>query len=370
MLNREPMADLRTTLSERTAPAELVERLDDGRLLCYACGHECRIAEGKTGACRVRFHNAGQLMAPRGYVGGLACDPIEKKPFFHAFPGCDALSFGMLGCDLRCSYCQNWVTSQALRDPTAVAPAHDIDPVQLVDLALRHGAPVVASTYNEPLITAEWAVEVFKLANAKGLVGAFVSNGNATERVLDYIRPYVSLYKVDLKSFRDGAYRKLGGHLPNVLRTIGQLHAKGFWLEVVTLIVPGLNDSDAELAEMAAFLARVSPDIPWHVTAFHSDYKMGTTPSTPVERLLAACKIGADAGLRYVYAGNRPGMTGEHENTRCPGCGSTVIERAGFHVIGNRLVDGHCPDCATPIPGFWSSGCVIRQANAGEPFRG
>ena len=359
--DKSAMLSLQQVLGEMTDVAELYDTLEDGRLLCYACGHECKIAEGKTGVCRVRFNRAGQLMAPSGYVGALACDPIEKKPFFHAFPGRDALSFGMLGCDLHCSYCQNWVTSQTLRDPNAIASARAITADQLVDLAIRHNAPVIATTYNEPLITSEWAVKVLSAGRQKGLVGAYVSNGNATERVLDYIRPCVQLYKVDLKSFRDRTYRALGGQLPNVLRTIKQLHAKGFWLEIVTLIVPGLNDSDEELTDMATFLADISPDIPWHLTAFHSDYKMGDTPNTSIDRLITACEIGAAAGLRYIYAGNRPGATGQWEHTRCPNCNATVIERAGFTIQANRLASGCCPDCNTPIPGYWSSDRHITQ---------
>ncbi len=361
------MESLRGVLGELTAEGELYETLEDGRLHCYACGHDCKIPEGRPGVCRVRYHEEGKLKVPRGYVGGLACDPIEKKPFFHAFPGHDALSFGMLGCDLHCSYCQNWVTSQALRDPSAVSNVHRLEPKELVDLAIRRGAPVVASTYNEPLITSEWAVEVMKPAVAKGLVGAYISNGNATEAVLDYLRPWVSLYKVDLKSFRDKPYRQLGGQLENVKRTIRQLHAKGFWVEIVTLVVPGLNDSKDELREMADFLVGVSPDLPWHVTAFHSDYKMPDTPATRIDQITEAAEIGEAAGLRYVYAGNRPGMTGRWEDTRCPDCGTAVIERTGFHVRGNHLVDGRCPTCERAIPGFWSTDCVVLQENMGQP---
>ncbi len=364
---RAQMANLRELLSGMTTEAELYEPLDDGRLLCYACGHECKIPEGRPGVCRVRFNHAGVLMAPDGYVGALACDPIEKKPFFHAFPGRDALSFGMLGCDLHCSYCQNWVTSQALRDPDAVSAAHKVAPHDLIDAAIRHHAPVIATTYNEPLITSEWAVKILRPARDKGLVGAYISNGNATRRVLEYIRPYVPLYKVDLKSFQDREYRKLGGQLANVKRTIGELHEMGFWLEIVTLVVPGLNDDEGELRAMAEFLAGISPDIPWHVTAFHSDYKMDDAADTSVEQLLRACEIGTAAGLRYVYAGNRPGRLGQWENTRCPDCGRTLIERRGFVVTANHLDRGRCPDCRRAIPGFWDTDCVVPQQHMGTP---
>ncbi len=358
------MPTLRKVLTDLAVEGELYERLDDGRLLCYACGHECRVADGRTGVCRVRYNEAGRLMVPHGYVGALACDPIEKKPFFHAFPGRDALSFGMLGCDLHCSYCQNWITSQALRDDRALADAQAIAPDQLVELAARRGVPVIASTYNEPLITTEWAVDVFRRANARGIRGAYISNGNATRRVLQYLRPHADLYKIDLKSFRDKPYRQLGGQLHNVLRTIEQCFEMGFWVEIVTLIVPGLNDDEAELREMADFLAAISPDIPWHVTAFHADYKMADQADTRDEQIVRAAEIGADAGLHFVYAGNRPGRVGRWEDTRCPGCGATLIERRGFIVHAHHLDRGRCPQCTRPIPGVWADDCRIPQQPA------
>ncbi len=358
---------LKELLDGMTVEGELYRKLDDGRLHCYACGHECKIPEGRPGVCRIRYNDGGKLMAPTGYVAALACDPIEKKPFFHAFPGRDALSFGMLGCDLHCSYCQNWITSQALRDPHAVAEVHRLMPEQVVEMAIHYRAPVITSTYNEPLITSEWAVSVLRPAKEKGIVGAYVSNGNATKGVLEYLRPYVQLFKVDLKTFDDRQYRALGGQLDHVLRTIRQLHAMGFWVEIVTLIVPGLNDSDEELKQIAEFVVGVSPDLPWHVTAFHSDYKMDDTPGTPIERLNSAAEIGKQAGLRYIYAGNRPGHVGDGESTFCPSCGARCIQRHGFTVLANHLVDGRCPQCNHSIPGFWSSDCYIPQENQGLP---
>jgi pyruvate formate lyase activating enzyme len=250
--------------------------------------------------------------------------------------------------------CQNWITSQALRDPDAVASPQEVTPAELVRLARRHQARILTSTYNEPLITSEWAMSVFQEARPAGLVCSYVSNGNATPEVLDYIRPYVSLYKVDLKSFRDRHYRELGGTLEAVLWTIRRLHEMGFWVEIVTLLVPGFNDSDEELRDVARFLVSVSPDIPWHVTAFHEDYKMTGPGNTPVATLLRAAEIGTGEGLRFVYAGNLPGRVGRWEDTRCPGCHATLIERAGFHVLSDRLsATGTCPDCGRGIPGFW-----------------
>jgi pyruvate formate lyase activating enzyme len=209
------------------------------------------------------------------------------------------------------------------------------------------------SSYNEPLITSEWAVEIFKQARPSGFVCGYVSNGNATPEVLDYIRPLVDLYKIDLKGFDDRNYRKLGGVLENVLNSIRMVHERGFWVEVVTLIIPGFNDSPDELKAAADFIAGVSPDIPWHVTAFHQDYKMTGPSNTPVETLIRAAEIGYAAGLRFVYAGNLPGRVGKYENTFCPGCKAAVIERYGFHVLKNRVEGGRCPDCGYPIPGLW-----------------
>ncbi|MFQ5876591.1 MAG: AmmeMemoRadiSam system radical SAM enzyme [Acidobacteriota bacterium] len=361
---------LARVLGELTRVGELHEPQPDRAVRCFACGHRCFIPEGRPGICKVRFNEGGRLRVPWGYVGSLQCDPIEKKPFFHVLPGADALSFGMLGCDFHCAYCQNWITSQAIRDPNALATPERMEPEVLVDLAVRHGAKVVASTYNEPLITSEWAVAVFRAAAERGLLCAYISNGNGTEQVLEYIRPWVALYKVDLKSFRDKAYRALGGTLRNVLDTITALHRKGFWVEIVTLLVPGFNDSPEEIADVARFVRGVSPDIPWHVTAFHRDYRMTDPDDTPAETLLRAAEIGGAEGLRYVYAGNLPGGVGRWESTRCHGCGATVIDRRGYRILRNRITGaGTCPDCDTTIPGVWHAGARRGRAGQGPPGR-
>jgi pyruvate formate lyase activating enzyme len=352
MPRSSPLADV---LARHTREGELYERLPEDRVRCFACGHRCLIPPGRDGVCRVRFNEGGTLLVPYGYVGALQIDPVEKKPFFHALPGARALSFGMLGCDYHCGYCQNWITSQALRDPRAVAPPEETTPAELVAQARRHRARIVTSTYNEPLITSEWAVAVFREARAAGLVCSYVSNGNGTAEVLDYIRPWVSLYKVDLKSFRDRHYRELGGTLERVLWTIRALHEQGFWVEVVTLLVPGFNDSEEEVREIARFLVSVSPDVPWHVTAFHRDYRMTGPQDTTASSLLRAAEIGAAEGLRFVYAGNVPGRVGRWEHTWCPGCGALLIERQGFRVLRNAIVGGSCPSCRRRVPGFWES---------------
>ena len=297
----------------RHARGGLYEKLPEGRVRCFACGHRCLVPPGRDGVCRVRFNEGGILKVPFGYVGAVHVDPVEKKPFFHALPGARALSFGMLGCDYHCGYCQNWLTSQALRDPEATVPPQDVSAGELAGLARQHGARIVIPTYNEPLITSEWAVAVFREARAAGLVCSYVSNGNGTPEVLDYIQPWVSLYKVDLKSFRDRHYRSWGT-LERVLLTIRSLHERGIWV--------GGHAARARLQRLGrgADGHRAFPRLrltrhPWHVTAFHKDYKMtGPEDTERAHALLCAAETGAREGLRFVYAGTSRGR--EWEDTR------------------------------------------------------
>ncbi len=345
---------LAEVLDSFVQPAELVRPEAGGSVRCLACGHRCLVRPGRRGICQVRFNRDGTLYAPSKYVAGLHSDPIEKKPFYHVLPGHETLTFGMLGCDFHCGYCQNWVTSQALRDDTAGMAPTVVSPQDLITIAKRAGARMVTSSYNEPSITAEWAVKIFRRAKAEGFKTAFVSNGNCTPEVLEYIRPFTDCYKIDLKTMSDRAYRKLGGVLANVLESIRMVYESGFWLELVTLVVPGFNDDPAELAEAAQFIASVSPDIPWHVTAFHGEYRMAKYASTKVGTLLQACEIGKEAGLRYVYAGNFPGHVGSWEDTSCPDCGDVLIERRGYLVRRNRVTEaGLCPSCGARMPGVW-----------------
>ena len=351
------MSTLRGILNSRVREADprLCETIDRNRIRCYACGHCCPIPEGQPGVCKVRFNRGGKLYVPYGYVAGVQCDPIEKKPFFHAHPGALAYSFGMLGCDLHCSYCQNWVTSQALRDPNAISPPMEADPKSLVKDAVAQGARVMVSTYNEPLITSEWAVAVFREAREAGLMTAYVSNGNGTPQVLEYLRPWIDFYKVDLKSFDDRHYRQLGGRIEPILSTIRALHQMGIWLEIVTLLISGFNDSDEELRKLTEFVAGVSIDIPWHVTAFHQDYRMTSPHDTTAADLFRAVQIGRDAGLHYIYAGNLPGRVDDLEDTKCHHCGKALIRRYGYLIEEYGLTsEGACLACHTPIPGRWS----------------
>ena len=258
---------------------------------------------------------------------------------------------------LLVSNCQNWLTSQAMRDPSSDASVdyiRKISPKGMVEYARRTRASIVVSSYNEPLITSEWAVDIFKEARANGLMCAYVSNGNNTPEVMEYIRPYISAYKVDLKCMQDKSYRKLGGVLQNTLDGIKRAHEAGLWVEIVTLTIPGFNDSNEELWDAARFIAGVSPDIPWHVTAFHKDYKMTDPDNTDAKTLLRAAEIGREAGLRFVYAGNLPGQVGEYEDTFCPHCNTRLIRRTGYIVREYNITGaGACPKCDQKIPGLW-----------------
>ncbi len=348
----------------------MYHKLADERVHCYACAHNCTIKPGARGICQVRYNVAGTLYVPADYVAALQCDPTEKKPFFHVYPGSDTLTFGMLGCDLHCSYCQNWDTSQALRDANAGRPPMEVSAAELVAMATRNGAQNIASSYNEPLITSEWAVEIFRQARAAGLTTLYISNGNATRGVLEYIRPYTDGYKIDLKSMRDKPYRSLGAVLDHILDGIRMVHEMGFWTEIVTLIVPGFNDSEAELRDAAEFIASVSPDIPWHVTGFHSDYRMQDPPDTQAQQLVRAAEIGYEAGLHYVYAGNRAGRVGGYENTYCPKCRAVCIERFAYVITGYHLHDGgHCPGCGHQLAGrFAASSGAVHTGNPADVF--
>lgn len=348
----ESLAEL---LDRHTVAGQLCQPEGD-KLRCVACGHRCLIAPGRRGICKVRRNENGLLRVPFGYVCGLQCDPVEKKPFFHVLPGSDAVTFGMLGCDFHCAYCQNWVTSQALRDPAATAPVKVVTPEQLVATALQQRARLMVSSYNEPLITAEWSRAIFEKARPAGLLTAFVSNGNATPEALDFIGPHLNAFKIDLKGFDAQRYRTLGGQLEHVLESIKRVHERGLWLEVVTLVIPGFNDGEEEVRRIARFIAGISRDIPWHVTAFHQNYKMTDPRNTVADDLVRAAEIGSAEGLRFVYAGNLPGQVGQWEDTRCPRCHRTLVERHGYLIRSYGITtEGRCSGCQYEIPGRWAT---------------
>ncbi len=352
------MNQLSDTLDRLTIPGELFSTEEEQAVRCHACAHRCLIRPGKRGICQVRYNQEGVLRVPAGYVAAAQCDPVEKKPFAHLLPGSKALTFGMLGCDLHCDFCQNWLTSQTLRDPAADEGLYyiqKVSPDQLVQYAKRSGSALMVSSYNEPLITSEWAVQIFHKARQAGLLTAYVSNGYGTPEVLHYLRPHLDAYKIDLKCMHEAGYRELGGVLQHVLDTIGLAHELGLWVEVVTLVIPGFNDSSEELWETARFLTSISADIPWHVTAYHPDYKHDA-PATPAITLQRAAEIGQEAGLHYVYAGNLPGRVGSLEDTFCPHCQTRLIQRHGYTVVFNSLSGrGVCPKCGMKIAGVWGT---------------
>src|SRR5687768_8003195 len=261
----------------------------------------------------------------------------------------------MQGSDRHCGFGESWLTEQALRDDTAGTQPREVTLPRLVSIDTAYGASSVGSSYTEPLLTAEWDVDGFRRARPEGFRTAFISNGNATPQVLDYLRPWTDCYKIDLKTMNDRSYRSLGGVVDNILDTVKMVHERGFWEEIVTLVIPGFNGSEDELRAAADFIASVSPDIPWHVTAFHQDYHMQDNANTTAEQLVRACEIGREAGLRYIYAGNLPGRVGRWENTYCPDCDKLLVERYGYLIRQmNVTPNGQCPDCSATIPGIWA----------------
>ena len=350
---------LQEELDRLTIAEGLTEQLPDGSVRCLACAHRCTIKPGRRGICMIRFNDGGQLRVPWGYVSSLQVDPIEKKPFYHFLAGSKALTFGMLGCNLKCAYCQNWLTSQALRESgtdSLIEYLRQITPEEIISYGKASGAEVAASSYNEPLISSEWACDIFHKAVQAGLKCVYISNGYATEEVLDYLNPVLSGFKVDLKTMQEDHYRELGARLQPVLDSIRYAYKLGLWVEIVTLLVPGFNDSREELEQMADFILSVSPDIPWHISAFRPEYKMTDRSRTSPTQVLAAVELGYQKGLRYVYGGNLPGSMGEYENTNCHHCRKPLIKRTGYLIREYRITDtGTCPDCGTTIPGVWTS---------------
>jgi len=333
--------------------AMLYEPEADGKVRCHLCAHECLIAPDKLGICRVRKNVGGKLVTLNyDALVAVNVDPIEKKPLFHFLPGTLSLSVAAAGCNFQCSFCQNWQISQAPRTGRVLS-GRSIPPADLVEGALRRGCASISYTYTEPTIFFELAYDTAKLGQEKGLRNCFVSNGFMTPRAVRTIAPYLDAINVDLKAFRDETYRTMmKARLEPVLTCLKELVAAGVWVEVTTLVVPGMNDTDEELGEIAGFIAsQLGRDVPWHVSRFHGDYQMSDSPSTPVGTLHKAVEIGRQAGLRYVYCGNVPGD--EYENTLCPECGALLIGRSGFTIAQNKLDADRCPECGAEIAGRW-----------------
>jgi len=319
--------------------------------LCTLCPHFCRIKVDKYGICGVRKNEDGKLYTLiYEKAAALNVDPIEKKPLFHFFPGSKSMSAATVGCNFRCKFCQNWDLSQASKGKARRLSGEPVTPAEIVRLAAQHNCRTIAFTYSEPTIFYEYAYDTARLATEAGIYSVFVSNGFITPKALQKIRPYLFGFNVDLKSFNPDFYTKvLSAKLEPVLESLKEIKRLGFWLEVTTLVVPTQNDSDEELTKIAEFICGLGPDVPWHVSAFHPDYKMTDLPRTSIASLQRARQIGIDAGLRYVYTGNIPGDNGE--STFCYNCGSLVIHRMGFSIVDNRITNGKCPECGTVIDG-------------------
>ena len=340
--------------------AILYKKLKDNLVQCLACHNKCIIPEGQYGSCGIRKNIKGKLyLIPFGKAVAINIDPIEKKPLFHFLPGEKALSLGTLGCNFSCKFCQNWDISQPPRDIRLRKQIETLDywgaewsPKKIVSYCQTNKIPIIAYTYNEPTIWTEYALAIMKLAHQKGIKNVWVSNGYMTLETLNLIRPYLDAINVDLKSFSNKFYQDItGGQVDPVKENIKMIWQMKIWEEVTTLIIPGLNDSDKELSQIASFLAGISPDIPWHISAFYPAYKIKNKPPTPKETLIKAYNIGKKKGLHYIYLGNIPDS--QYETTYCPHCGQPLIKRWGMEVIENKLVNGHCPKCGTKIPGVF-----------------
>jgi pyruvate formate lyase activating enzyme len=333
--------------------ARLYEKLPDQKIHCFLCAHECQIDPGKRGICQVRENRDGTLYSlVYGKVIARHVDPIEKKPLFHFLPGSRSFSIGTVGCNFQCLHCQNYDISQYPRLHEGAIIGEEFLPEEIVAQAVESRSASIAYTYTEPTIFMEFAEDTARLARQKGLRNVFVSNGFMTEASATTLAGFIDADNVDLKSIRDEHYRKIcKAKLLPILDTIARLKQAGVWLEVTTLVIPGDNDSESELKQIAEFIKGIGADIPWHVSAFYPVYKMLDYPPTPAATLRKAREIGLNAGLRYVYIGNVPVEGGE--NTYCYECQELVIERSGYSIQGFNLKDGRCPKCQAKIDGVW-----------------
>lgn len=331
--------------------AQFWEALDSKKVHCHLCRFHCVIAEGRRGRCGVRENQDGILYSlVYGRSIAAQVDPIEKKPLFHFFPGSRSLSVATVGCNFRCLHCQNADISQWPHERSNIAGS-PLSPEQIVANAVEQGCVSIAYTYTEPTIYFEYAYDTAVLARKAGVRNVFVTNGYTTPAPLEKIAPYLDAANVDLKGFSDKFYRDVtGASLAGVLECLKDYRRLGVWIEVTTLVIPGLNDSDDDLTGVAEFIAgELGEEVPWHVTAFHPTYQMLDRPATRVEHLLKAREAGRRAGLKHIYLGNVPGTDGE--NTLCPHCGSVVIHRQGFRLLDANLREGRCADCGQEVAG-------------------
>lgn len=332
--------------------ALLYDRITERRVHCRLCSHGCIIADGERGICQVRRNDGGTLVSlVYERVVARDVDPIEKKPLFHFYPGTRAYSIATVGCNFTCLHCQNHHLSQYPRSHAGQIVGDRISAAEIVEDAVAAGCHSIAYTYTEPTIAIEYVLEVMEAARKAGLCNVWVTNGYFTADAAAEILPDLDAANIDLKGISNAVYREIvGGNVRPVLHTIERLVRAGIWVEVATLVIPGINDSDDELRWTAEAIRGVSPTIPWHVSRFFPAYRMVDREPTPAETLTRARDIGLDVGLKYVYVGNLPD---ESESTQCPTCGTTVIERSRFRVTHLRLEEGVCPECQTAIPGVW-----------------
>ena len=333
--------------------ARLWDKAEEGAVACRLCAHRCVIKPGKRGVCAVRENRDGRLVTlVYGEVVAAHVDPIEKKPLYHFLPGSKALSIATPGCNFRCGFCQNWQISQAPRRKGGGIAGEPFPPEAVVRAAVEGDCRSISYTYTEPTIFFEYAADTARAAREAGLLNNFVTNGYMTAEALEVMRPTLDAANVDLKAFKDETYKKVcGARLEPVLDSIRLMKTLGIWVEVTTLVVPGMNDGPDELEAIARFIASVDPDMPWHISRFHPDFEYTQAPPTPLATLRAAAAAGRREGLRYIYVGNVPG---ESEDTLCRTCGVLLIRRRGFSVISNALKDSHCPSCGTVLPGRFS----------------
>ena len=348
--------------------AILYKKLENNKVQCTACKQYCFIAPNTTGTCGIRQNKGGKLyLLVYGKAVSANADPIEKKPLYHFMPSTEIFSIGTVGCNFSCGFCQNWDTSQITKDlknkllkEKKIANidaeigkfGYELLPEKIVEICIEKNIPSIAYTYNEPSIFLEYAYDTAKLANKKGIKNVFVTNGYESEEALNLLKPYLNAMNIDLKSFNDDFYKKIcKARLQPVLDTIKLAHKLGIWIEITTLIIPGKNDSDEELKKITNFISTIDKNIPWHVTAFHPDYKMTDVPSTTYENLNKAFTIGKKSGLKYLYVGNV--LDEEHSNTSCPNCNTLLIKRSGYSVNIENFENGTCKKCNEKIPGVW-----------------
>ena len=330
--------------------AYLYQKMSAGKVKCLNCAHYCLLSPGQKGICGVRQNISGKLYSlVYGKAAAVNIDPIEKKPLFHFLPGTQSLSLATVGCQFRCLNCQNWRLSQGPKI-TGQIEGEEISPQQIVLLAKKYRLPSISYTYTDPIVFSEYALDTMKLARKEGIKNCWITSGFFSKELLKMIVPYLDAANVDLKYFSDKDYIKYsGGRLKPVLETLKGLKEKGVWVEVTTLVIPTINDSEESLTKIARFIKEeLGAETPWHVTQFSSQlsWKLHNIPDTPKETLMKAREIGKKQGLKYVYTGNIPGLEGE--NTYCPKCGTLVIERYGYNI---RRYDknGKCPKCGEDI---------------------